>query len=696
MTKDFRYYLVDAQGRSYYVASDGTVQVTSIPLDLTSTPDGWMDKSIVYSRSTKFPGVLRTFTVPLTFVRDGATILRYLYFNYGIQAVGNLVILKRDIVTNTDVYKEYYVGGIDFSQYSSLNRTVQINVLETGLTELIKANEATTYDIPIEAPAAIPVLFDGITMYSNVRVINYADIIYDVAFPEGQVNTITSTYIFISNAVTDTETKYPSVLWGTTIPYFGTEHAEDVPTENWLAQSTRLASIHLTGNMKLTIAGSDGYRVRGFIKTGTNYDVSRVVELTPFVPVSGTIHNISIDIDVTFDMQPNERLYIFFENSGSGEGKIASFDTENTLTFVYDYKKEATTVMCLRPQYVFEQLIKKITNGKYTASSTLLSGEGANYVLTCGDALRGFVKGTPADYIGPVIKTSLNNFTQSYNVKFNTGLGSRDVALFEKKQVFFNNNNLVNLGGVAELKVSPSTDHLFNTINIGWPDQNYDDVNGRNEFNTTQTYTTPVTRIAKVLDLTSVYRADSYGIEFARINLDNKATTDSDSDDAIFIVNINDNLGLNRPAYTSLTGVTTPDVFNVELSPKTCLYEHGNYLHIGLDKLDAESIVFQTSTKAGYNLSRTLNGVTITEKSDVVIGTLPKALFLPHIFEFETNVPINIVDLIEADPYGKVYFSWDDDTYYGYILECSQQPAMNAKQTFKLLAGADNNMTKLI
>ncbi len=632
----------------------------------------------------------------MNFTRDGAKILKHLRYNYGVQAIGNLIILKRDIVTDTDVYKQYYTGGIDFSQFTDKNRTVQTSILETGLIELIKANEGTKYDIPIEAPNAIPVLMDGITMYSNVKTINYADIIYDTAFPDGQPDVITSTYIFISQAITDTETKYPSVLWGLNIPYFGTEHAEDVPTENWTLQGTEPASIHLTGNMKFKIAGSDGYRLRGFVKRGTNYDTSRIVELSPFIPSDGFIHDISLDIDVTFTMDQNERLYPFIENSGSGAGKIISFGVDNALTYVYDYKKAATTVMCLRSMYVFEQLISKITNGKYTAASTLLTGDAKNFVLTSGEALRGFVKGTPTDYVGPMIKTSLNDFIASYNIKFNLGLGARNVALVERKQFFFNNNNLIDLGEVANLAIEPAADHLFNTITIGWPDQNYDDINGRNEFNTTQNYTTPVTKISKVLDLTSVYRADSYGIEFARINLDNKTTTDSSSDNEIFIVNINDDLQINRPVYTSLTGVTTPDVFNVELSPKTCLLEHGNYLHIGMDRLDAQSLVFQTSTKAGYNLSRTLGGVTITEKADVVIGTLPKALFLPYIFEFDTEVPINLVDLIEADPYGKVYFTWEDNVYYGYILECRQQPALNQKQTFKLLAGADNDMSKLI
>lgn len=690
MEKDFLYYLVDNQGRSYYEDVNGNVTVISIPQDLNYTPDGWMDKSVAYGRSIKFPGILRTFTVPLKFTMDGARILKYLYYTYGIQAEGNLVILKRDITTGTEVFKRYYVGAMDFSQFAHADRTVQCNVMEAGLTALIKANEGTKYDIPISVPEAVPVVMDGITLYSNVNVVNYADIFYDDSGNQG-INVRFDTDIFFGNAVVDTETKYPSVLFATSTAYKGAESLDYDPND-WLMQADKNATLKISGRMQFKIAGSDGYRIGAYIRKG---NIARIADLVPFTAVTGVPHDIDVSFDVNIPITQGEKVWLFVNNTGGGAGKIIAFDHDNKITVVYDFRKEESTVMCLRPLYVFQQLISKITKGKYTATSTLLSGDAANTVLTCGDALRGFIAGTPSDYNGPVLKTSLNDFIKSYNVPYNIGLGSQDTAIVERKDVFFNNTLVVDLGEVAKLNVDPATDHLFNTVTIGWPDQNYEDVNGRNEFNTTQVYTTPVTRIVKDLDLTSTYRADPYGIEFARINLDNKTTTDNQSDNDVFMVNINNALRLDRPAYTSLTGVATPTVFNVELSPKTCLIAHGNYLHVGLDKLDTEYLEFQTTTKA-YNLSRTLAGVTITEKANYLIGALAKPLFLPQVFTFDTEVPINLVDLVEANPYGKVKFTWSNDIYYGYILEASQQPAMNAKQTFKLLASADNDMTKLI
>ncbi len=95
---------------------------------------------------------------------------------------------------------------------------------------------------------------------------------------------------------------------------------------------------------------------------------------------------------------------------------------------------------------------------------------------------------------------------------------------------------MYDLWEVKDFQVSVAEDLIYNTIKVGYPNQNYDDINGKDEFNTTHVYNTPLTRIAKELDLTSEYRADSYGIEFTRANLAGKKTTDSGTDNDVFII----------------------------------------------------------------------------------------------------------------------------------------------------------------
>jgi hypothetical protein len=686
---DFLYCIVDDQGRSYYIDNIGNVVVSSLPVPLNYTPDGWQDKVINYAKSTEYQGMIRTFTIPLNFVRDGAKILRYLRYNYGVQAVGDIVILKRD--HDDGKYKGYYKGAIDFSQFTYDDQKATAQVMERGLSELIKANENTAYEIPLNVPEVISVTFDGITLYSVVNVINYKDsILNDIGQPD--INIIYSSVIFIGLSVTDTETKYPSLVFNSVTTYLGVESTSAADPNGWLIKAQDRTTINLKGNIKFRMAGSDGYRVLAYIKAG---GTSREVDIIPLTPIPGTPQSIDRNFDVNITLDPEELLYIVVANTGSGAGKSTTFDTDNKFVLTYDYRKPATQVQCLRPFYVFSQLISKVTDGKYTASSNLLNNEAFNYVLTCGDALRGFMAGTPVDYKGPVLKTSLHDFFSAYRTAFGIGMANRDVAIIEKRKYFSNDNNIIDLGEIANLQETPALDYIFNTIKIGWPEQTFDDVNGRSEFNTTHTYELPITRVVKELDLTSPYRADCYGAEFTRINLDSKTTTDSESDNAIWMIHINDTLGLNRDGYTDLTGVKTNTVFNVNLTPKMCLKANGDYIRIGLDKLEDKLIKYTTSQK-NADLSRVVNGEILKESADYPIAKLAAPLFLPSQIQFDCNVPINIVDVMENDPYGRISFKWKGNTYYGYAFDVGQQPAMDNSQTYKLFATTDSNLKKLI
>jgi hypothetical protein len=76
---------------------------------------------------------------------------------------------------------------------------------------------------------------------------------------------------------------------------------------------------------------------------------------------------------------------------------------------------------------------------------------------------------------------------------------------------------------------------LFSTVNVGYDKQDYDSVNGRDEFHFTNQYATGLTRTDNTLDLISPYRADAYGIEFLVLKR-GENTTDNKSDEDVFIV----------------------------------------------------------------------------------------------------------------------------------------------------------------
>lgn len=698
---DILYFLLDDNGQCYWNDSDGNLISLPSPRQLPQSPDGWADLSLQWERNENYDGIVRKYTLPLGFVLFGRRLLQQIFHQtLGIESRAIISLAKYNPATMR--YRPFFSSALNFSTFIDGKNIAEISATEGDLVALIKANEGTTYEIPVDVPEALSVQFDGIILYSVVNTLHYAALVDDGA--GGQVpNPILSRYNFIGIAITNTETTYPSVLWATTTTYRGAESL-DVDPADWLFQveDDNISVRVQCDAFHAILAGSTGYRVGLYIRDGAGN--ARQVDIVPFTPVPGTVVDIEFSFDVTIPMNKNERGWLFFENRGGGAGKTVSFPTDNRINFTYNYRKATTEVQCLRPLYVFQQLISKITDGKYSATSSVLGAGGEAYdtVLTCGDSLRGFRANIPVDYEGPRLRTSLRDFFQSYGARYSIGITTYDnIARIESRKSFYGDDVVLDVGVIddEEFKFSPATDRVFNTIKVGYPNQTYDDVNGRSEFNTTQTYTSPVKTITSELDLSSKYRADSYGVEFTRINLENRTTTDAGSDNDVFMIRISPSGAgfiLSRPAYSNITGVPGgATVFNTELSPKRCLQAHGPFLHSCLDKLDAQPLVFQTTDK-NRQLVTVLNGVETVEQANVLIGDLGTKMFLPYIFEFKCKVPVDAELLMNTNPYGKIQFTHLGYQFRGYVISVAQSAAVNTSQVFRLLASPDNDLSKLI
>lgn len=674
--KEFLYFICDDAGNTYAVDADGNIVTTPSVVPLQYTPEGWRDSALQYKRNTANSGVVRTSTTPFGFVKDGAKILRYLWYNYGIEAIGNLAMAKLD--PDDLKHKKYYFGALNFSQSTDGRDKFECEVTEGGLSMMIKANESTKYEIPLDVPEAVVVRMDGMVLKAGAS--------YVIQEGDAATNVTLLGCIFVNS-----EGTFRGIVFNSTYNFINDNIVPPVAadsTDYVLRNDEQVITYNFNVSYPVKRSATNGpHAVTFTVSDGANFLYNNLV----FSQVSNAGEILNVSFQTSLTLNPGERLFISVAGVGSVDHFI--YLPGGTMNITFDFRYRETEIKCLRPLYVFQKLIEKITDGKYTATSTLLDTIAKDFVLTCGDGIRSIA--------GAKIKTSLKDFFTSFNTRFSIGLGNHnEVAVIEAKSAFYTSDVIADLGEVADCQVTNATDYLWNTLKIGWPARDYDDVNGKDEFNNTHEYTSPVKRLGKPLDLTAPYRTDPYGIEFTRINLDGKSTTDNESDNDVFIINIADNGSggyiLNRPPYSAITGVRAgSSIFNTELSPARCLIANGSFLHIGMDLLDAGQLTFQTTEKNAA-LSTTLDGVTITENQNFPISSLAAKLFLPKVFEVDCRVPINIVDLIEANPYGKIQFKWLGNTYRGYIMEAAQQAATNAQQTFKLIASTDNDMTKLI
>lgn len=769
--KETENFILNEAGQFATLDTDGNVVFTGVPTPLTDDPDGWQEEQTSYVRNTLFYGIIRGLTANFSFKKTAAKILRSIYNTRGIQSFARFVILRRN---NLNGYDGIYDGNVDFSRKKDTEFGFDVPVIEGGLIEIIKANQTKTYELPLNVPEAITVVDDGVKMFSELSLTNIRD--YQLGGLSGnEIVPINRDGKYIHLALINNigETSYPSLLFSGFTTYLQTDDYNDIKNAwetNWDFRATAVTTVHFFNSIRFEHLGPLNFSLK--IHIYNESDGSRRDIFLTDQWINGRAY-----FDVTFDLIAGDKCWFMFVNPDKGVYTFfrpspdlnTQVDPTDIINMSYTYRKEPTMVKVLPPWYVFDQLIKKMSNGIYGAKSELLQNdEGQYYCLTSGNGIRGFSDATVA--------TSLEDLFISMNTRFNIGASVENAAMYmeRKKDRYYMDENLVDLGDVAECEFDPYTENIPSAINIGWPVDSIEDVNGRQTFNCMVEWGTPVTKQEKTLDLVGRYMTDCFLAEHIRINLEGKTTTDDDTDDKVFIFNIaplifNGNVAfqtisgeyqiytagrfqsvfagstivivgsalnngtftvtrvsqfanntaiyvqqavldevapvtitsnqaaLNRPIYEDVQGLLSPEtVFNMELRPLRCLYEHGNWIKSVLNKLEDLPLTCQHIDK-NRNLVVTDAGMVMAEAANQLIGDLPgDKLFLPEVATAKVNVPLFASTLIEAGPYGQIKITWKGVAWWGFILDASEQLTMSEARVYKLLLSTRNDLSKLI
>lgn len=153
---------------------------------------------------------------------------------------------------------------------------------------------------------------------------------------------------------------------------------------------------------------------------------------------------------------------------------------------------------------------------------------------------------------------------------------------------------------------------------------------------------------------------------------------------------------LDRPAYTSITGVPDPDtIFNTPLSPKRILMRHMKWIASMLFGFTGQNLTFKSTEKnADLWTVKDNPPESIKENSDIQIGS--EGLFRPVYFELDTEVQRQIAEQLEANPNRCFSFEWDGQIYKGFYHKVGIAPDNDKSQVYRLLSTYDNDLTKLI
>jgi hypothetical protein len=706
MENRFRFYLQDKTGKYYYM-NGNAVDLTTTKTPLAFAPQNWDITQLDWERGFKYHGIVRKTSTTFEFHKDSASILRSIYYNSGVNGYAKFVIERFNDTFAVQNYELLYDGEINFVSYRSTLYGVQCEIIEGGFLNKLESREDTNYDIDLYTnPNQIWVKMDGI---------NFQEICHFIARTGGFTMPSNNFDNFYPFRVVTTEGVVKS------------KYQEPDPTIPVKSVVTNITpnpvtyNIQLSGVVDIDISPSAGVpkflriRIREYDALGVLVG-GNIIFVSP--PINTTGYNI-INVPLITTSYTLPAGYSFSISStlvdSSGVGTTTSFwsivDSLLDLEINADIRAKTTYIKCLRPLNVFSELINRIGDNTTIADSQLLDGN-EDKVITSFDSIRNLPNSK--------LNTNFKDFYESMNNIFNTCLiydKINDFCFLESKAtVYDNSTSVLNLGEISEFEIIPHTQDLFSKLEASYKNYDYDSVNGKDEFNTLNEFLSPLTAVSTSLNLAKTYRADMYGIELTRLNLTDKTATDGESDNDVAVIHIENTVAgqiplgfpgagqdyyeLYRDPSLLISNIYSPQTaFNIFFSPKRCLLRQGYYLRSLLYGNDSELIKYQISSKNNYlGLKMLTNdaGNVIDEGADILISTLDDIIFKPTIFEFKTKVNNSLDSIMNATPYQLCSFTFKRNTYYGFFIKSSLQPAFNETQRFRLLCAPQTDLTNLI
>lgn len=669
-----------------------TLVINKVEYILPHSPSGWEESLLNWERSGEYFGMIKSFSVPMVFVLDGAWLLRKEFYEKGLKAE---TVIRIDLLDrSTWKYRNIFTGEIDYSTFQDRLHEVEVAVMEGGISKMVKAYDKVQYEISLDDPEAIEVIIPGIGVVEKASAIStpFTMQFLPILFPLLGVNIITNelySQLVTAQTVEPTQEFGPTLLPDSDLWFLKGEEESDVRIAGYLTIRHRL---RYSTAIQILVVNQHNVVVASIAKF-----ISRSLDGVPQV----------IPFDFSYKISGDERLFLGAKMEGTmqadpnlpeliiEEGEINITNTGIT---------SDTVTKALRPKTLMDRLLAKMNNGFAVESQSFLltNDNWSRLVITSGDAIRSFPD--------PVIKTSFRDFFEAMNAIIGVGFGVESgVAVLEEKSYWMRSGlQAVHIGEVKGFNLEVATNYIYNSIKVGYQDQNYEVAYGRDEYNSTQTWTTPITRVQKELNLISPYRADQLGIEDLRLTSDeqNQDRQDKSSDNDVFVIKIQPTPIMGQyqvegsEAYREGDGIRGVEVrnsyYNLDITPKKNLIRHGDFLRSMLHHYDGRHIRFESAEKNQWLKTIDLAGNTVTENEWLPISSLPDRIFLPYLATVTSALPKNAAETISHFPTGYVRFSYMGHEYTGFIISASVDVARNSEREFKLLLTPGNNLLNLV
>lgn len=613
--------------------------VDSISYDIPkSCIQNWDEIKFSRKRSG-LEGITRTFTSKFQFVGEAYDLILEEYLSKYLASNASISVYT---ITNSHTYDEFFSCRLDFGSLTYDGNTVSINSIDDSVANIIKANKGTQYEYSVdELKDEARLYYDRLsyvgsaTYYCGGRTLESGSILVDAVSGSDHYMTIPM-YIGSSEIVS--------------------------------GSGIEVKDVGASGNLESCLIYTEkATSVKISIKGAYSWDGASLAADMQLKTKSGTLlkewkggwggESISVNWDGEVTLSADDGIVL-----------LAAYNTKFALYYFSSLKITMEfpsiglpiDIDAIKPVTILKRLLKSMNGGNDGIDGEISSGIDErldNCVILTAESIRGIPKAK--------LYTSYTKFVNWMEAEFGfVPVINGRVVSFRHRNNLFGENNVKDLGSnIADFEYKMEESRIYSRVRVGYDKQEYESMNGRDEFRFTTEYTTGVDITDNVLELISPYRADAYGIEFLAQNR-GKDTTDDESDNDVFFVGAT--LSSNDKKYKlirvgwNVDGVLSPDtMFNTMYWQGAMLQANAGYIGMFTNKLSYSS--------SDGNSDVVVNGIGMKDDFNVESGiiTCGDVSFTTY----DEDIPPTDDETIKILK--------DDLVYEGYIKEVSSTVERN-------------------
>lgn len=626
--------------------------------DATNELVNWDDVEMSFKRGD-YDGVVRSFSTKFEFANGAYSLLLKEYLSNYLNSSATLVFYTRN---NSWLLNEKFRCALDYSTFSYNDTTCEINAVDNSIASLIKAKKGTQYEYPVkEIKESQSLDYDRLLMNSDIKWSIPSDA------EEPNVSHVMTAYPNAYYTIPFYMLGQPEIATKDIVEVFDTAENRFESTESLFGEYLfkNISDRDLTIRIKVKFSVFITYQRPGvsfpiYIRLSSYNENSKELKIYYQSATIQTFNTYTVDIDENLTISPGEMINFNIALAKSDpiyqnfpvNFKFNSLDTPLNISF--SERGKSVKIDCISPKVLLNRLLRSITD-KNNVTGEIATGVDERLdmaMIVPAESIRGLPDAK--------IYTSYIKFANWMSAEFGfvPVIGDEKVT-FVHRDTLFQDTEIKDLqDSTSDLEYNVNAGLVYSGVKVGYDKQDYDSVNGRDEFRFTNEYTTGITLTDNVLGLVSPYRADAYGMEFLAEKR-GEDTTDSDSDNDIFFVGASldgEKYKLVRDGYT-ISGVISPStMFNAMYSQRFMIEANARYIGAFANALEF--------TSSDGNSDVTINGV--SERSSIVLGNKLFTVGELSVKTGDLEIPSDLTGYIRVEKNGHIYKGYVKSASYNY------------------------------